>query len=142
MELRLGFKKLSHSAFPPSRATPFAAGYDLKSPCDVVIPKRGNTLIKTDLAISLPEGCYGRIAPRSGLALNHCLDIGGGVIDKDYTGNVGIIVFNHSDKDFLVKRGVKVAQLICEKIIYPDLFEIEELEVTHRGSSGFGSTGV
>lgn len=138
----MGFKRLTEYAFPPTKASPNAAGFDFRSPYDVTIPKQGNVLIQTDLAICLPEGCYGRIAPRSGLALKHFVDVGGGVIDRDYTGNVGIIMFNHSSQDYHVKRGDRVAQIICEAIKYPILYELEELAVTKRGSGGFGSTGV
>ena len=69
------------------------------------------------MQIKLPEGCYGRIAPRSGLALAHHIDIGGGVIDQDYRGNTCVIVYNLSDTPFVVSRGDRIAQLICEKNI-------------------------
>ncbi len=81
------------------------------------------------------------MAPRSGLAVKHHLDVGAGVIDEDYTGNVGVVLFNHSATDFEVKRGDRVAQLICEKIEAPELEECSELETTERGHGGFGSTG-
>lgn len=64
------------------------------------------------------------------------------MIDEDYTGNVGVLLFNHSDKDFEVNEGDRIAQLICEKISYPTLVEVEELESTARGAGGFGSTGT
>ena len=89
------------------------------------MPARGKTLIQTDLQIQLPEGCYGRIAPRSGLALQHHIDVGGGVVDTDYRGNVGVVLYNHSDLPFTVSRGDRIAQLICEQIYYP-AFEEEE----------------
>jgi dUTP pyrophosphatase len=83
--------------------------------------------VVTDLQIQVPEGFYGRIAPRSGLALHHHIDIGAGVIDEDYRGNVTVILFNHSDKLFVINRGDCVAQLICEKIYYPVLEEEEKV---------------
>ena len=98
-----------------TRESPKAAGVDLYSAYDVTVPARGNVLISTDLQIQLPEGSYGRIAPRSGLALEHHIDIGGGVIDQDYRGNLGVILFNHSDVPYAVSRGDRIAQLICEK---------------------------
>ena len=91
--------------------------------------------------IKLPEDCYGRIAPRSGLALAHHIDIGGGVIDQVYRGNIGVIVYNHLDTPFVVSRGDRIAQLICEKIYYPSLEEVESLHSTERGAGKFGSTG-
>lgn len=82
------------------------------------------------------------IAPRSGLAHKHFIDVGAGVIDYDYRGNVGVILFNHSDADFNVARGDRIAQLILEKISMVDAVEVELLDDTERGDGGFGSTGV
>lgn len=138
----MGFFKLTEQAFPPQRCSPFAAGYDLKSPYDTIVPKHGKQLIKTDISIKLPDNSYGRIAPRSGLAWNHFIDVGAGVIDRDYTGNICVLLFNHSNYDFLVKRGDRIAQIICEVILYPDLYELSSVEKTDRGSKGFGSSGL
>jgi len=83
------------------------------------------------------------VAPRSGLAWKHSIDVGAGVIDADYRGPVGVILFNHSDTDFEVKVGDRVAQLIIEKIVTPNVVtEVEDLDETVRGEGGFGSTGV
>jgi dUTP pyrophosphatase len=106
-----------------------------------VIPAGGNVLVKTDLAIQLPRGCYGRISPRSGLAIHHHINVGGGVIDEDFHDNLSMILFNHSDKPFHIHHGDRVAQLICQNIFYPDLEEVQELDETERGNNGFGSTG-
>ncbi|KAL1348633.1 deoxyuridine 5'-triphosphate nucleotidohydrolase [Arachis hypogaea] len=138
----LRVKKLSDNAVLPSRASPLSAGYDLSSAVETKIPARGKALVATDLSISIPEGTYARIAPRSGLALKHSIDVGAGVIDADYRGPVGVILFNHSDVDFEVKVGDRVAQLILEKIVTPDVVEVEDLDSTVRGEGGFGSTGV
>lgn len=137
----IGVKKLSEHAFLPSRGSLRSAGLDLRSPCNVTIPKHGKGLVLTDLAISLPYNCYGRIASRSGLALNNFIEVAGGVIDQDYTGNVGVILYNHSNEDFVVQKGDKIAQLICEVIVYPTVCEIFETEKTERSANGFGSTG-
>ena len=99
-------------------------------------------MVQTDLQIQLPEGCYGRIAPRSGLALKHHIDIGGGIVDEDYRGNLGVILYNHSDVPFTVSRGDRIAQLICQQICYPKLEEVKVLSITERGDRGFGSTGI
>jgi dUTP pyrophosphatase len=114
----------------------------LSSSKDSVVPARGKALIPTDLSISIPDGTYARIAPRSGLAWKHSIDTGAGVIDSDYRGNVGVILFNHSDQDFPVKTGDRIAQLILEKIEIADVQEVKELNETERGEGGFGSTGV
>lgn len=107
-----------------------------------VIPARGKELVKTDLSIAIPKDTYARIAPRSGLAWKHFIDTGAGVVDYDYRGNVGVILFNHADKDFEVKKGDRVAQMILERITTPEVVEVEDLEATERGAGGFGSTGV
>lgn len=112
------------------------------SACDAIIPQGGRRRINTDIQIQLPEGTYGRIAARSGLALDHGIDVGGGVIDADYTGNVGVILFNHGSMDLHVFTGMRIAQLLCEKIDSPKILEVETLEDTDRGSKGFGSTGT
>ncbi|RVW36318.1 Deoxyuridine 5'-triphosphate nucleotidohydrolase [Vitis vinifera] len=138
----LRVKKLSEKAVLPSRASPLSAGYDLSSATEAKVPARGKALVPTDLSIGIPEGTYARIAPRSGLAWKHSIDVGAGVIDADYRGSVGVILFNHSDVDFEVKLGDRIAQLIIEKIITPEVMEVEDLDSTERGVGGFGSTGV
>lgn len=99
-------------------------------------------MVKTDIQIEVPFGTYGRVAPRSGLAWKNFIDVGAGVIDQDYRGNVGVILFNHSDVDFDVKKGDRIAQLICESIVYPNVVQSESLTETTRGEGGFGSTGT
>jgi len=80
--------------------------------------------------------------PRSGLAVKHHIDIGAGVVDEDYRGNLGVVMFNHASVDFEVKAGDRIAQLVCERIAYPDIQELPSLDVTERGEGGFGSTGT
>ena len=109
--------KLTEDALIPTRGSAGAAGLDLYSAYNLTVPARGLVSVATDLQSHVPEGFYGRIAPRSGLALHHHIDIGAGVIDEDYRGNVAVILFNHSDKLFVINRGDHVAQLICEKNI-------------------------
>lgn len=99
------------------------------------------TLVKTDIQIALPSGCYGRVAPRSGLAAKHFIDVGAGVIDEDYRGNLGVVLFNFGKEKFEVKKGDRIAQLICERIFYPEIEEVQVLDDTERGAGGFGSTG-
>ncbi|PHU09923.1 Deoxyuridine 5'-triphosphate nucleotidohydrolase [Capsicum chinense] len=135
-------KKLSDKAVLPSRASPLSAGYDLSSATETKVPARGKVLVPTDLSIAVPQGTYARIAPRSGLTWKHSIDVGAGVVDADYRGPVGVILFNHSDVDFEVKIGDRIAQLIIEKIIVPEVEVVDDLDSTVRGSGGFGSTGV
>lgn len=138
----LHWSKLTENAFEPVRSTKRAAGLDLCSAYNAIVPARSNALIFTDLQIRVPTGTYGRIAPRSGLAVRSHIDVGAGVIDEDYRGNVGVVLFNHSDVNFHVHRGQRIAQLICEQILYPKLEQVERMAetATERGARGFGST--
>ncbi|XP_074150532.1 deoxyuridine 5'-triphosphate nucleotidohydrolase, mitochondrial isoform X1 [Sminthopsis crassicaudata] len=139
--VRLRFARLSEHATAPSKGSARAAGYDLYSAYDYTIPAMEKALVKTDIQISLPPGCYGRVAPRSGLAAKHFIDVGAGVIDEDYRGNVGVVLFNFGKETFEVKKGDRIAQLICERVFYPELEEVQGLDDTERGAGGFGSTG-
>ena len=139
----LRVKRLSENATLPVRGSGLAAGYDLASAEDIVIPARGKAIAKTDLAMVIPLGHYGRIAPRSGFSWKKHTDIGAGVIDADYRGNVGVVIFNHSDEDNNVSQGDRVAQLIIEQISTPVVEDVEgDLDDTERGEGGFGSTGM
>ncbi|TMW99199.1 hypothetical protein EJD97_002909 [Solanum chilense] len=135
-------KKLSENAVLPSRASSLSAGYDLSSAAETKVPARGKALVPTDLSIAVPQGTYARIAPRSGLAWKYSIDVGAGVIDADYRGPVGVVLFNHSEVDFEVKAGDRIAQLIVQKIVTPEVEQVDDLDSTVRGSGGFGSTGV
>lgn len=134
-------KRLTDKAKLPTQGSSNCAGLDLYSAEEKVVQKNTRCIITTDLAIELPEGTYGRISERSGLALHHGIKIGGGVIDRDYTGAIKIILYNFSDKDYQVSTGDKIAQLICEKYIMPTIQEVNEINITLRGANAFGSTG-
>ena len=139
--VKLFFKRHSTSAFPPRRATSGSAGYDLYSSADVRVPPHGRALVPTDLSFQFPEGVYGRLAPRSGLAVKFFIDVGAGVVDNDYRGLVSVLLFNFSNHDFHVRRGDRVAQVILERYVSADVQEVVSLNSTERGASGFGSTG-
>ena len=138
----LKVKLLSEFATLPKRGSALAAGYDLSASADCVVPARGKALVKTDLSMAIPTDCYGRIAPRSGLAWKNSIDTGAGVIDSDYRGEVKVLLFNHEDTDFNVKVGDRVAQLILERIATPEVIAVDDLDESDRGAGGFGSTGV
>uniref|UniRef100_A0A8C5E3W0 Deoxyuridine 5'-triphosphate nucleotidohydrolase n=1 Tax=Gouania willdenowi TaxID=441366 RepID=A0A8C5E3W0_GOUWI len=121
----LRFAKLSEHATTPTRGSAKAAGYDLYSAYDYIIGPMDKAIVKTDIQIAVPHGCYGRVAPRSGLAAKHFIDVGAGVVDEDYRGNVGVVMFNFNKESFEVKKGDRVAQLVCERICYPELMEEE-----------------
>ena len=112
-------KRANVNAKLPIRGTAGAAGYDLAAAQVAVAPVHGKCLVKTGLAMALPSGCYGRIAPSSGLALKRFIDMGAGIIDSDYRGEVGAILFNFGTEDFVVNMGYKISQLIFEKVKTP-----------------------
>lgn len=98
-------------------------------------------LISTGVSLSIPPTHYGRVAPRSGLALKAGLDVMAGVIDSDYRGVVGVILINLSNASFCVQHGDKIAQLIFERAERAQLHRATKLSATYRGAGGFGSTG-
>ena len=102
-----------------------SAGYDLYSTEDLVIPSLGTAKVRLGISIALPENTYGRIAPRSGLALKG-IDVGGGVIDGDYRGEVAVVLFNHGST-YRVHRGDRIAQLIIIPILTPEIKVVSEL---------------
>ncbi|KAM7224273.1 putative deoxyuridine 5-triphosphate nucleotidohydrolase [Rhypophila decipiens] len=138
----LQVEKITDKARIPTRGSADAAGYDLSAAHETTIPARGRGLVDTDLKISVPAGAYGRIAPRSGLAVKNGIQTGAGVIDADYRGPVKVLLFNHSDEDFQVTEGQRIAQLILERIYNPEVVVVEKLEESVRGAGGFGSTGT
>lgn len=112
----LQIQLLSATAKPPTRGSAFAAGYDLYASKATTIPARDRVLVDTDISIAVPEGTYGRVAPRSGLAVKHGIDTGAGVIDADYRGPVKVLLFNLSETDFEVQVGDRIAQIIVERV--------------------------
>uniref|UniRef100_A0A0N5AU59 Deoxyuridine 5'-triphosphate nucleotidohydrolase n=1 Tax=Syphacia muris TaxID=451379 RepID=A0A0N5AU59_9BILA len=146
----LRFQKITADAFAPTYGSAKAAGADLYSAEDCIIPAKGifdfyfclgKYCVSTAIRVAIPDGCYGRIAPRSGLAVKNFIDVGAGVIDSDYRGELKILLFNFGNEDFQVRKGDRIAQLICEKFQRCEILESHELEETARGAGGFGSTG-
>ena len=121
---KLFVKHLFNNAAPPRRGTDRSAGYDLSAAQDYVIPEKSQGVVKTGPAISFPRGMYARIAPCSGLAVKKFIDVGAGVIDQDYRGEVGVVLFNHAETEFQVKQGDTIAKLILEKIETPGVQEV------------------
>ncbi len=138
---KLQVVKLTPSATVPTKGSDKAAGYDLSSAYNYTLPAWGSLLIKTDLQIKVPDGSYGRVAPRSGLAWKNKIHLAG-VIDADYRGPINIILFNLSNETFKINRGDRVAQLVCEKNASPDIAVVKSLNKTDRGEKGFGSSGI
>ena len=140
------FKKLHKDSIVPKKGSPLAAGYDLfcYTDKDIIIESLGKSKIPTGISVQLPHNTYGRIAPRSGLTWKQFLDVGAGVVDEDYRGEVLVILFNFSKDNVTIKNGDKIAQFIVERIMptEPVIYEPDqELSETKRGEKGFGSTG-
>ena len=137
-------KLLSENATVPTRGSNESAGWDLYAAEDTIVPARGKAIIATDIAVAISTGYYGRIAPRSGMSWKNHTDIGAGVVDSDYRGSVGVVMFNHADTDLQITKGDRVAQMVIEKINTAPLLLVPdgvELDDTERGEGGFGSTG-
>lgn len=133
---------LNSKARMPEKKSALAAGYDLFSTENVTIDPGCRKLVSTGLSIALPPHSYGRIAPRSGLSVKG-IDVGAGVIDADYRGEIKVLLINHHDQDSCcVQVGDRIAQLIVEALVPVQLQVQHELSETERGENGFGSTGV
>jgi dUTP pyrophosphatase len=139
---KLLVKRLKNNAKIPTKGSELTAGHDLYSIEEKEILSGGSSLISTGISITIPNGTYARIAPRSRLAVKNMIGVGAGVIDVDYRGEVKVLLFNHGPQSFLVKGGDRIAQLLLEKIKNTDTKEVEELDETSRGSQGFGSSGI
>jgi len=129
-------KYMSHSA----------SGMDLYAAVDgeVTLKPGERKLIPTGFKMALPEGHEAQVRPRSGLAIKNGISVLNtpGTIDEDYRGEVGVILVNHGNEDFRIKRGDRIAQMVINKIEQADIEEVKSLSETHRNSGGFGHTGV
>ncbi len=139
MEIKI--KLLSEAGKIPAKGTGFSAGYDLYAAESGEIDPLKRFLIKTNISIAIPKGYYGRIAPRSGLAYKNGIDVMAGVIDSDYRGDVGVILYNTGIEVFSFGRGDRIAQLIIEKCHRADWLQVDDLSGTGRGDGGYGHTG-
>lgn len=131
---------LDEGAFMPEFAHKTDAGADLRSPVDVVIPARGSAVIDTGIHVEIPEGFTGFLKSKSGLNVKHNL-IGEGVIDSGYQGSIRVKLYNLGDKDYSIKKGDKIIQLVILPCVYCDFVEVNKFAETERGDGGFGSTG-
>jgi dUTP diphosphatase len=134
------FLKLHPDAKLPTRGSERAAGLDLYSVETVSIEPGKRTAVRIGLSVAIPGGYYGRIAPRSGLALKRGIDVMAGVIDSDFRGEIICVLINLGEELVHLERDTRVAQLIVESIITPEPEWADELETTGRGSAGFGGT--
>ena len=130
----------------PAYATSQSAGLDLRANLTepITLKPLGRILIKTGLFIELPEGYEAQVRPRSGLAYKKGVTVlnSPGTIDADYRGEIGVILINLSEEEFVIENGERVAQLVIAKHEQAQWIEVENLDETDRGAGGFGSTGV
>lgn len=137
----LPFKKLDPNSILPTRASESAAGLDLYSIEAVYLDPNQRSLVRTGLAVAIPDGYYGRLAPRSGLATKKGIDVLAGVIDSDYRGEIQCLLHNTGNESIELPAQTRICQLIIEKIITPTPQWADDLTETIRGGGGFGSTG-
>lgn len=146
--LKISFKKFNSSqpAFIPEYKTEGSAGLDLCSSSEekIVLKPSASKLIPTNLILEIPSGYEGQVRPRSGLALKHKVTVlnSPGTIDSDYRGEVSVLLINHGDKDFEIKYGDRIAQLVIAKHEKAVIVESDLISETERGTGGYGSTGV
>lgn len=130
----------------PAYATPQSAGMDLRANLDapITLHPMERRLIPTGLHIALPEGYEAQVRPRSGLALKHGLTVLNtpGTIDADYRGEIGVVLINLSQEDFVINDGERIAQMVIARHEQGDFVVVEELDETERGTGGYGHTGV
>lgn len=138
----LYFKKLHPNAQLPTRGSEHAAGLDLYAIEPALIKPSAQVKIPTGLAVEIPRNHYGRVAPRSGLAVNHGVNVHAGVVDSDYRGEIHVCLINHGNQPVDIRPGDRIAQLIIEQIRIMPATWANELAGTERGAGGFGSTGV
>lgn len=130
----------------PRYATAQSAGMDLRANLEesIVLKPLERCLVPTGLYIALPEGYEAQVRPRSGLALKKGITVlnAPGTVDADYRGEVGVLLVNLSQEDFVVNDGERVAQMVIARHETADFIEVEELDETERGAGGYGHTGV
>lgn len=131
-------------ALMPTVGNPGDAGYDLRSAEAARVPARSRTTINTGVAIALPAGYVALVHPRSGLAAKHGITVlnAPGTVDAGYRGEILITLVNHSDEDFEIAKGDRVAQILFQKFESATFVAVTELPGSQRGNAGFGSTGV
>ena len=137
------FRRLSNKARIPHKGSKDAAGHDLYSIESANIPSGQSVFIHTGIAVEIPEGYFGAIYARSGLACKYNIRLANavGVVDRDFKGEILVALYNDSDSSFLIEEGDRIAQLVIQPYLDVEFEEVDELEETERNTGGFGSTG-
>ena len=141
--LNIPVVRLTDTAVLPTYAHIGDAGMDLYADEDIMLVSETWNVVSTGVAMSIPEGYVGLIHPRSGLAAKHGITVlnAPGTIDAGYRGEIKVILLNGTDKDFVVRRGDRIAQLVVQEFVHGDIVEVSSLDDTERSTNGFGSTG-
>jgi len=135
-------KRLTNTAIAPTYATDGSAGMDLYADVGVHVYPGESALISAGISVEIDADKVGLIWPRSGMASKFGIDTGAGVIDSDYRGLVMVLLFNHGEETYSIKRGDRIAQLLIVPCYRPKIEVVDNLDETERGAGGFGSTGV
>ena len=145
MTIRIQIARLPHGeGLPlPSYATSGAAGMDVVAAEDLDLAPGQRHAVATGFRVAIPSGYEIQVRPRSGLAFKHGISVPNtpGTIDSDYRGELKILLINHGAEAFAIRRGDRIAQLVPAAVTLASFDEVEELDNTHRGAGGFGSTG-
>lgn len=127
--------------YPLEQAVDLDAGYDITANADVQIYAKTSTSVPTGLSMAIPRGYYGRVASRSGLSFKHSLEVGAGIIDSGYRGEIKVHLYNFGDTEYFVRKGDRIAQIIILKHESPVFTLVSSLSETKRGGNGFGHSG-
>lgn len=138
---KLCVKRLTDTAKLPTRGTAGAAGLDLYADCDLLLTPGFWSPVSTGIAVAIPDGYVGLIWPRSGLAVQHGIDVLAGVIDSDYRGEIKAVLINHGPESIRIHPGDRIAQLLIQPVAMFEPVEAKSLPDTERGNGGFGHTG-
>ena len=145
MTIRIAITRLPHGeGLPlPAYATPGAAGMDVVAAEDVELAPGQRHAVATGYKVAIPHGFEVQVRPRSGLAFKHGISVPNapGTIDSDYRGEVKVLLINHGDEPFAIRRGERIAQLVPAAVTLAAFDEVDDLDSTPRGAGGFGSTG-
>ncbi|MEO0097622.1 MAG: dUTP diphosphatase [candidate division WOR-3 bacterium] len=141
-KIKVKIKRIDYLPLPKYQ-TPDASGLDLYAAEDIIIKKKSFATLRTGIAIEIPKGYEAQVRPRSGLAKNYGIGIlnSPGTIDADYRGEIMVILFNISNKNFKIKKGERIAQLVFSPVVKVEWLEVKELKKSRRDKGGFGHTG-
>jgi len=140
MELKI--QRLDKSLTLPCYARANDAGLDLRSREDMTLHPMEKLTVKTGIKVALPQGHVGLIWDKSGLSSKHGIHTLAGVVDEGYRGEIGVVLINLGKETFEIEKNMKIAQMVVQPVLQAQVSEVEELDETHRGDGGFGSTGL